>query len=93
MIIDYYSGIIQFLYKWEQPAPKMMEDNKETIVTVNNENVSQDILEDSENKKETIGEIDKENTNQVTPDDSGKIAEDVQSVVSNKDTLQEQDNI
>jgi hypothetical protein len=38
-------------------------------------------------------EIDKENTNQVTPDDSGKIAEDVQSVVSNKDTLQEQDNI
>jgi|TARA_B100000315_G_scaffold161577_1_gene150076 hypothetical protein len=93
MIIDYYSGIIQFLYKWEQPAPKMMEDNKETIVTVNNENVSQDILEDSENKKETIGEIDKENTNQVAPDDSGKIAEDVQSVVSNKDTLQEQDNI
>lgn len=28
MLLDYYSGIVQFLTKWEEPAPKMTEKNK-----------------------------------------------------------------
>ncbi len=49
MLVDYYGGVVQFLFKWEQPAPKMMEGNKETIEEINKENTNQDILEDSKN--------------------------------------------
>lgn len=28
MLINYYSGVIQFLSKWAEPAPKMIEKNK-----------------------------------------------------------------
>mgnify|MGYP003993609327 FL=1 len=49
MIIDYYSGIIQYLYKWEQPAPKMMEDNKDSIMEASNEDANIDILKTREN--------------------------------------------
>ncbi len=29
MLLDYYSGIVQSLTKWEEPAPKMKEDEKD----------------------------------------------------------------
>ncbi len=53
MIVDYYSGIIQFLYKWEQPAPKMIEDNTENIMEVDNENTNLGISKNSEDNLET----------------------------------------
>jgi len=28
MLVDYYSGIVQFLSKWEEPAPKMLEKDR-----------------------------------------------------------------
>ncbi len=37
MLLDFYSGIVQHLSKYEQPAPKIIE-NKEnyTVDTINN---------------------------------------------------------
>ncbi|MDZ7838937.1 MAG: hypothetical protein U5N58_13925 [Actinomycetota bacterium] len=28
MLLDYYSGVVQFLTKWEEPAPKIVEKIK-----------------------------------------------------------------
>ncbi|MBU1810917.1 MAG: hypothetical protein KJ629_07245 [Candidatus Omnitrophica bacterium] len=51
MIVNFYSGIVQFLLKWEKPAPKMIETNKTDIIEINNEDADQNILEEKENGK------------------------------------------
>ena len=38
MIIDYYGGIVQYLKKWEKPAPKIIENKSDKEEIVANEN-------------------------------------------------------
>jgi len=39
MLLDYYSCIIQYLYNWTQPAPKIVEKEKEKKVKVDKEKI------------------------------------------------------
>lgn len=41
MIIDYYAGIVQYLKKWEKPAPKIIKNksSKEEIIANKNEDI------------------------------------------------------
>jgi len=48
MVVNFYSGIVQFLYKWEKSAPKMIETNKTDIVEMKNEDATRNILEENE---------------------------------------------
>lgn len=52
MLMDYYSGIVQYLYKWEQPAPKMI-GNKEQDDT-ESKNSGQDFPDDKDKEKDKI---------------------------------------
>jgi hypothetical protein len=41
MIIDYYAGIVQYLKKWEKPAPKIIKNksSKEEVIANRNEDI------------------------------------------------------
>lgn len=48
MLINYYSSVIQFLSKWEQPAPKIIDSGKENIAEVNTEKSDTDNIKNTE---------------------------------------------
>ena len=51
MLMDFYSGIIQYLYKWEPSAPKMVQPS-ETAVPAVIEKPTQEVIEGNEESKE-----------------------------------------
>ena len=54
MIVDFYSGIVQFLSKWEKHAPKMIETNKTDVIEINDEDSDQNISEKHDNGNENL---------------------------------------
>lgn len=48
MLINYYSGVIQFLSKWEQSAPKIIDSGEENIAEVNTEKSDTDNIKNTE---------------------------------------------
>ncbi|MBA7466556.1 hypothetical protein ES707_01743 [subsurface metagenome] len=48
MLISYYSGVIQYLSKWAEPAPKMIDSGEENIAEVNTEKSDTDNIKNTE---------------------------------------------